>query len=122
MLNDAALVLAANAVDTAIGFMQLNSGTAPGAAGTTGGVGTRVATNGTVDADGDITWSNIAFTGLAANQAVGSVTYWSTAGTGNPATGGTYYGFSLLGGGSDTAANAAGAYTVTSVTETGTAT
>ena len=33
-LNDAALVLAANAVDTAITHMQLHSG-APGAAGTT---------------------------------------------------------------------------------------
>lgn len=117
-LNDAALVLAANAVDVAITHMQLHS-SAPGAAGTTGAVGTRVAVNGTVDGDGDITWTNTAFTGLTANQAVTHVSYWNGAGTGTPASGGTYYGSAALSG--DAAANAAGAYTVTSVTETSTA-
>lgn len=117
-LNDAALVVGANAIDTAITHFQLHSAN-PGATGATGAVGTRVAVNGTVDADGDITWTNTAFTGLPANQAVSHVSYWNGAGTGTPATGGTYYGASLLSG--DTAANAAGAYTVTSVTETSTA-
>lgn len=111
-LNDAALVLAANAVDTAITHFQLHS-SAPGAAGTTAPVGTRVAVNGTVDGDGDITWTNTAFTGLAANQAVSHVSYWSAS------TGGTFYGSAALSG--DLAANAAGEYTVTSVTETSTA-
>ena len=111
-LSDAALVLAANAVDGAITHMQLHS-SAPGAAGTTGAVGTRVAVNGTVDADGDITWTNVAFTGLPANQAVSHVSYWSAL------TSGTFYGSAALSG--DTSANAAGAYTVTSVTETSTA-
>lgn len=111
-LSDAALVLAANAVDTAITHFQLHSG-ARGAAGTTNQIGTRVAVNGTVDADGDITWSNAAFTGLAANQAVAEVSYWSAS------TAGTYYGGATLTG--DTTANAAGEYTVTSVTETSTA-
>jgi hypothetical protein len=111
-LNDAALVLAANAVDAAITHMQLHSG-ARGAAGTTNAVGSRVAVNGSVDADGDITWTNVAFTGLTANQAVAEVSYWSAS------TGGTYYGGAALTG--DATANAAGEYTVTSVTETSTA-
>lgn len=112
-LNDAALSVAANAIDAAITYMQLHSG-ARGAAGTTNAVGSRVAVNGTVDADGDITWTNVAFTGLTANQAVAEVSYWSAS------TGGTYYGGATLTG--DAAANAAGAYTVTSITETSTAT
>lgn len=111
-LNDAALVLAANAVDGAITHMQLHSG-ARGASGTTNQIGSRVAVNGTVDADGDITWSSVAFTGLGASQAVAEVSYWSAS------TGGTYYGGATLSG--DTTANAAGEYTVTSVVETSTA-
>lgn len=111
-LNDAALVLAANAVDGAITHMQLYSA-ATDAAGTLNAVGTRVAVNGTVDADGDITWSNVAFTGLTANQTIHSVGYWTAV------TAGTFYGSTALTG--DLAANAAGAYTVTSVTETFTA-
>jgi hypothetical protein len=113
MLNDAALVVGANAIDGVISHMQLHSG-ARGAAGTTNVVGTRVAVNGTVDADGDITWTNTAFTGLTANQAVAEVSYWSAS------SGGTYYGGAALSG--DTTANSAGEYTVTSVTETSTAT
>lgn len=111
-LNDAALVLAANAVDTAITHFQLHSG-ARGAAGTTNQVGTRVAVNGTVDGDGDITWTNTAFTGLTANQAVAEVSYWSAS------SGGTYYGGTTLTG--DATANSAGEYTITSVVETSTA-
>ena len=107
-LNDAALVLAANAVDTAIGFMQLHS-TNVGGAWATGAVGARVAVNGTVDADGDITWSNVAFTGLTANQAIGGVSYWTLV------SGGTNYGGSAVTG--DATANSAGEYTLTTVTE-----
>lgn len=111
-LNDAALVLAANAVDVAITHFQLYSA-ATNAGGTTNAIGTRVAANGTVDADGDITWTNTAFAGLAANQAVHSVGYWTAS------TAGTYLGGTVLTG--DATANAAGEYTVTSVTETSTA-
>lgn len=111
-LNDAGLVLAANAVDTAITHMSIH---------TTGGVGSsanestapRVAVNGTVDGDGDITWTNVAFTGGAASGPAVRVGYWTAP------TGGTYLGGSLLTG--DQTFNAAGEYTVTSVTETGTA-
>ncbi len=112
MLNDAALVLAANAVDAAVTHFQLYSA-ATNAGGTTNAVGARVAVNGTVDADGDITWSTVNFTGLTANQAIAGVGYWSAASSG------TFYGYAALTG--DLAANAAGEYTVTSVTETSSA-
>lgn len=112
MLNDAGVVLAANAVDTAITHMQLHSTNVGGSWGTNA-VGSRVAVNGSVDADGDITWTNIAFTGLTANQAIGGVSYWSAS------TGGTNYGGSATSG--DATANSAGEYTLTSVTENTTA-
>jgi hypothetical protein len=72
-----------------------------------------VASTGTVDADGDITWSTVAFTGLPASSSVTHVSYWSAS------TGGTNYGGSALTG--DLAANASGAYTASSITETSTA-
>ena len=112
MLNDAAVVLAANAVDTAITHMQLHSTNVGGSWGTNA-VGSRVAVNGTVDADGDITWTNVPFTGLTANQAIGGVSYWSAS------TAGTNYGGSATSG--DATANSAGEYTLTSVTENTTA-
>lgn len=108
-LADAALVLAANAVDTAITHAQLHSG-ARGAAGTTNAVGSRVAVNGTVDGDGDITWANIAFTGLSASQAVAEISFWSASSSGTYYAGGTLTG--------DATANAAGEYTVTDWVET----
>lgn len=111
-LSDAALVVGANAIDAAVTHMGLHSG-APGAAGTSNVVGTRVAVNGTVDGDGDISWTNVAFTGLTANQGVTHVSYWSAS------TAGTFYGSAALTG--DATANSAGAYTVTTVTETSTA-
>ena len=118
MLADATLTIAGTAIGDSITHFQLHSAD-PGAAGTTSPLGTRVANTGSVDSDGDITWTNIAFTGLAANQAVSWVSYWLGAGTGTPATGGTYRGKMQLTG--DTTANAAGEYTVTSITENGTA-
>lgn len=112
-LNDAALVVGSNAIDTAIAFMQLHSG-ARGAAGTTNvTTAARVAVNGTVDADGDITWTNVSFSGGAANGTVAEVSYWSAS------TAGTYYGGSTITG--DTSFNAAGEFVLTSVTETSTA-
>lgn len=111
-LSDAALTTGATAIKNQITHFQLHSAS-PGGAGTTAAVGTRVANTGTVDADGDITWSTIAFTGLTANQGVTHVSYWSAI------TGGTFLGSSALTG--DASANAAGAYTVTSIVETSTA-
>lgn len=111
MLNNAALVTAGNAVEGEITHMQLHS-TNVGGTWATGAVGSRVAVSGTVDADGDIVWSNIQFTGLGANQAVGGISYWTAA------TGGQNRGGSALTG--DATANSAGEYTVTSVTESNT--
>lgn len=111
-LNDAALVLAANAVDAAITHIQAHSAAPTNGVGSE--IGSRVAVNGTVDGDGDITWSNVAFTGLGANSAVWGWSYWSAASSG------TCYGQTARAGG-DTTANSAGEYTVTSLTETSTA-
>jgi hypothetical protein len=111
--NDAALVVMANAIDAVITHAQLYSA-ATNAAGTTNTIGTRVAINGTVDADGDWTVTNVAFTGLTANQAVHSVGYFTASSSG------TFYGVTVLTG--DATANSAGEYTVTSITETSTAT
>ena len=107
-LEDATLTIGATAISNSITHMQLHSG-ARGAAGTSNVIGSRVAVSGTVDGDGDITWTNVAFTGLGANQAVAEVSYWSAS------TGGTYRGGAVLTG--DATANSAGEYSVVSVTE-----
>lgn len=108
-LNDAGLVIAGNAVDAVITHMQYHSG-APGSAGTANAVGARVAVNGTVDTDGDITWTGVAFTGLGASTPAWGVTYWTQL------TAGSCLGQNQRAGG-DAAANAAGEYTFTSITE-----
>jgi hypothetical protein len=113
MLNDAALVAGSTAIKNLITHMQLHSSNV-GGAWATGAVGSRVAVSGSVDADGDITWANVAFTGLTANQAIGGVSYWSAS------SGGTNYGGSATSG--DATANSAGEYTLTSVAENSTAT
>jgi hypothetical protein len=114
-LTAAALVTGSNAINAAITHMQLHSG-APGTAGTTAVIGTRTATTGTVDANGRITYTNVPFGGLAANQGVGYVTFWTGV------TGGTFYGSAAITAPSDVSANAAGDYTVTTVTVTPTST
>ena len=111
--EDATLTIGATAISASITHMQLHSG-ARGAAGTSNVIGSRVAVTGSVDGDGDITWSNVAFTGLGANQAVAQVSYWSAS------TGGTYRGGAVLTG--DATANSAGEYTITSVTESSSST
>lgn len=110
-LNDASIVIAANAVDTAITHFSLHTTGAVTSSANESAAG-RVAVNGSVDGDGDITWTNVAFTGGTPSGPVVRVGYWSAS------TSGTYYGGSLLTG--DQTFNAAGEYTVTSVTETGT--
>lgn len=114
MLNAPSLVIGGTAMRNAITHLQLHSAN-PGAAGTTSPTtAARQPSTGVVDAAGKITWSNIAFTGNAANGPVTHVTYWSAI------TGGTWYGTTALTG--DTVANAAGDYTITSVTETASST
>ena len=114
--NDAALVVAANAISGVITHLQLHSA-ASGPGYTTNLAGTRVSANAfkTVDADGDIIWTNVPFTGLTANQTVAEVSYWSAS------SGGTNYGGATRNSG-DTTANSSGEYTLTSLTETSSAT
>lgn len=112
MLNDAGLVLAANAVDTAITHFSIHT-TGAVTSSTNESTAARVAVNGTVDSDGDITWTNTNFTGGAASGPAVRVGYWTAS------TAGTYLGGSLLTG--DQTFNAAGEYVITSVVETSTA-
>lgn len=118
-LINATMNIGGTAIRDSITHFQLHSA-APGGSGTTSPLGTRVANTGTVAANGTITWTNIAFTGLTANQSVTHVSYWNAVGTGTPATGGTFRGSAALTG--DATANSAGEYTVTSITETASAT
>lgn len=108
MLNNAALTTGATAIESEITHMQLHA-TAVGGSWSTGAVGDRVAVNGTVDGDGDITWINTAFTELDPDQAVGGVSYW-TASSGGSNRGGT----ALTG---DLTANSEGEYTIVTLTE-----
>lgn len=108
-LNDAALNIGANAIRAAITHVSLHSA-APNATGSNETTAARRPIAWSAAVAGDITASNIAFTGVAANGPVTHLGYWSAA------TGGTFYGFRALAG--DQSANAAGEYTVTSVSET----
>lgn len=110
-LYTTALVTGSTAIKNAITQMQLHSG-ARGTTGSTNQIGTKVATTGTVDASGNITWTTIAFTGLTANATVAQVSYWSA--------GNVYQGGAVLTG--DPTANSAGEYTITLVTESASAT
>lgn len=115
-LSDAAMVLAANSLRTAITHAQLHSG-APGAAGTTNVCsGSRQAvTWAAATADGDFALaSTLNFTGVAASGAVQYVSFWSAITTG------TFYGSYALTG--DQFANAAGEYSVTAITLNGSST
>ena len=112
-LADTALVIGATAIKNAITHMSLHT-TGAVTSSTNESTAARVAVSGAVDGDGDITWSNVAFTGGTPSGPVVRVGYWTAI------TGGTYHGGSLLTG--DPTFNSGGAYTVTSVTETSTAT
>lgn len=112
-LNDAALIVGANAIKAVITHVSLHT-TGAVTSSTNESAAARQPVTWSTDADGDISFTNAVFTGGAANGAVVRVGYWSAL------TVGTYYGGSLLTG--DQTFNAAGEYTVTSVTETSTAT
>lgn len=110
--NDTALSVAAQALADEYPYLSLHT---TGAVSSSANESTaaRVAADWSVDADGDLTATAIAFTGGATSGAVVRVGYWSAS------TSGTYGGGSLLTG--DAAFNAAGEYTVDTLTETGTA-
>lgn len=113
-LNNPAMVVAANALRSAIGKMHLHSAD-PGSAGTS---------NTTSASSQAITWaaasgsgtfglaSTVSFTGVAANGACQWVSLWDS-------TDSTWYGNFQLSG--DQTANAAGQYNVTTLTLTGSA-
>lgn len=115
-LNNAAMVVAANALRGVLSYMQLHSGD-PGAAGTSNvtSAARQAVTWAAATADGDFGLSaSVNFTGVAANGATTYVSLWSAS------TGGTWYGnFALTG---DATANASGEYTVTALNLNGSAT
>lgn len=111
--NDTALNVAADAMAAAYPFISLHTaGTV--ADSTQESTAARVAANWGAAAGGDISCGPLNFTGGAADGPVVRVGYWSLA------SGGEYGGGSLLTG--DQAFNAAGEYTVNSITENGSAT
>lgn len=112
-LFDNILVIGANAMDAAITHVQAHSAD-PGPDGVGFEIGGRVAVNGSVDADADITWTNIDFTGLGAGATFWGISYWSAS------SAGTCYGTRPRDTG-DTTANSAGEYRLTSVAENGSA-
>lgn len=112
-LITAALNAEANALASTYPYLSLHSAD-PGSSGASETTAARKAAGWSAASGGVITASNIAFTGVAASGAVTYVGLWSAA------TGGTFGGgFALTGA---TAANSSGAYTLTSLTVTGTAT
>jgi hypothetical protein len=114
-LADAAMIVAANALRSAITHAQLHSG-APGAAGTTNvtSAARQAVSWSSATSDGDFGLASaLNFTGVAASGAVQYVSLWSAP------TSGTFYGSYALTG--DATANAAGEYTVTAINLNGSA-
>ena len=111
--SDAALTTGATAITAAYPYLSLHT-TGAVTSSANESTAARVAASWSVDGDGDATVSSKSFTGGAASGPVVRVGYWSAS------TGGTYGGGVLLSG--DAAFNAAGEYTVDSITETGTST
>lgn len=103
-LNPSGLIVAGNALDAVILYAQAHSAAPTMPAGTGNTIGSRVAVNGTVDANGNIGYTGVAFTGLGASVAFWGVTWWTAS------TGGTCHGSTQRSTG-DTNANAAGEYT-----------
>lgn len=111
MFNDAALTVGTTAITAAATHLSIHT-TGAVTSSANESTAARVAAGWSVDGDGDATTTNKAFTGGAASGPAVRVGYWSAS------SGGTYYGGCLLTG--DQTFNAAGEYTVTSITETGT--
>jgi hypothetical protein len=86
----------------------------PGAGGANPSAAGRLASGWGSASGGVVTATNKAFTGGAASGPVTHVTYWTAS------TGGTFVGSRAITG--DTSFNAAGEFTLTSVSETGTST
>lgn len=119
-INDTLLNIGAAAMQAAATHMSLCTAQ-PNATGTTNqALSARQAITWVTAANGDmIATVDLAFTGGAASGPCTHAGFWSAAGSGSPPTGGTYYGDYPLTG--DQTFNAAGEYTCTGVTITGTA-
>jgi hypothetical protein len=90
----------------------------PGTTGANPADSARQAADWSAPANGDFDLdSELAFTGGGASSPATHIGLWSSAGTGTPPTGGTFYGGAPLTG--DQEFNAAGEYTVTNVTVNG---
>lgn len=111
-LNTAALNTAAAAFTAAYPYLSLHT-TGAVSSSTNESTAARMAASWSAPTTGVVSVTTKAFTGGAASGPCVRVGYWSAA------SAGTYGGGSLLTG--DQAFNAAGAYTVNSITETGTA-
>lgn len=108
--SDAALTVGTTAITAAYPYLSIHtSGAVTSSANES--TAARVAASWSVDGDGDATTTSKNFTGGAASGPAVRVGYWSAS------SGGTYGGGSLLTG--DQTFNAAGEYTVTSITENG---
>ena len=105
-LSTAAMTAAADAVKTGFPFLAIHSGTDESVS--TGETSAARVAAAWVNTNGDLTSTNKNFTG-AAGAAAQRVGYWSAS------SGGTFGGSQTLTG--DTTFNAAGEYTVTSITE-----
>jgi hypothetical protein len=117
-LNDACLNIGGEAMRVAITHLSLHTAI-PDATGSNHSTAARQAAGwGSTATGGDFSTTNRAFTGGTPGGNCTHVGFWSSAGTGSPATGGTFYGYQALTG--DTTFNSAGEYTITSLIVQGT--
>lgn len=112
-LNTAAMTIAGGALATAITHLAIHTAAPDPTTGTNQSSAARVAVTWT-NTGGDLTATNKAFTGGAASGPATYVGFWSAS------TAGTFYGSQALTG--DQTFNAAGEYTVTSITIDGSST
>ena len=112
-LNDAALDVAGDAIAAAYPWIALHTSGTVADSTNESSAGRLAAGWSAATSGGNITSGPLEFTGGTADGSVVRVGYWSAS------TGGDYGGGSLLSG--DQQFNAAGDYTVTSITETGSA-
>lgn len=113
-LNDAILTIGAQAMCDAITHISVHTAD-PGATGINESAAARQAASWDVAANGDMTLTtDEAFTGGTASGPCTHIGYWSAI------TGGTYYGSHALTG--DQTFNAAGEYTLTAITISGSST
>ena len=112
-LNDTALNVAGDAIAAAYPWIALHTSGTVADSTNESSAGRLAAGWSSATSGGNITAGPLNFTGATPDGSIVRVGYWSAE------TGGTYGGGSLLTG--DQSANAAGDYTVTSITETGSA-